>query len=870
MFHYLGQFVAKRWPFLIVGWIALLVFLVSIRPPWHSVIDHGEFAFLPGESPSLVGEDVYQQSWPQPLASQVVVVVRRLDEDGLTKRDKDFIRDTLQPRLEEIAEKHAVEQEETADDEAPQLLKAEVRSFKDGSIGKLLESKDNKASLVVIDLTTEFLDERNKDFLTDVEALTDKSGELHQGGQVPAGLHMAISGSATVGRDLILAAQESSKATELWTVLLVVFLLIVIYRAPALAFIPLITVAVSVEISLGILGLLADRGLLNLFSGIELYVTVLSYGAGVDYCLFLIARYKEELDQCDDLPKAVSLSLSNVGNALTASAGTVMCGIGMLVFAEFGKFHQAGIGITLGLAIVLCAALTLSPALLRLFGRWAFWPQSYGVQARVSSGWLSPTSLIGRLLEQNYIQMLWDRVGAMLLKRPGTILFGSFALMTPFAVVAMLFYSYLSYGLLSELPADNTSVLGAKAVQTHYPAGMASTVTVLLRNEEIDFSKRAGEKFVEDLTDKLAVRQDELHLADIRSITSPLGVSNNVKVDSSKMSVAERLRHNLTLKAARGRAQPYYVSQQGPWKDHITRLDFVLAEDPFSRDSIRRLESLQLAVAEEVEVIGKEKDEAQSDEMALFVIGSTASIRDLKTVTDADQVNVDVLVLAGVFLILVILLRKPGISLYLIVSVFFSYLVTLGVTIALFYFLDPTGFSGLDWKVPMFLFTILIAVGEDYNIFLMTRIEEEQAKHGNIKGVIVALSRTGSIISSCGVIMAGTFSSLLAGTLVGMHQLGFALAFGVLLDTFVVRPILVPAFLILVYQEKMGPFSHWIDYRIGAATAVQDSMSDESEVETIDTGADPSKLQGTENVLDDESPEASDSPSSSSLGLASE
>jgi RND superfamily putative drug exporter len=126
--------------------------------------------------------------------------------------------------------------------------------------------------------------------------------------------------------------------------------------------------------------------------------------------------------------------------------------------------------------------------------------------------------------------------------------------------------------------------------------------------------------------------------------------------------------------------------------------------------------------------------------------------------------------------------------------------------------LNPESFTGLDWKVPMFLFTILIAVGEDYNIFLMARIEEEQKIHGAIKGITVALERTGSIISSCGIIMAGTFSSLLAGSLVGMDQLGLALATGVILDTFVIRPIMVPSFMILLTTHRLGPISRLAGY----------------------------------------------------------
>lgn len=140
-------------------------------------------------------------------------------------------------------------------------------------------------------------------------------------------------------------------------------------------------------------------------------------------------------------------------------------------------------------------------------------------------------------------------------------------------------------------------------------------------------------------------------------------------------------------------------------------------------------------------------------------------------------------------------------------TVFYSYLATLGFTYIVFWLTapNPSEFAGLDWKVPMFLFTILIAVGEDYNIFLMARIDEEQKIHGPVKGITLALSqRTGSIISSCGIIMAGTFCSLMAGSLVGMDQLGLALAVGVLLDTFVIRPIMVPSMLILLTTGRLA------------------------------------------------------------------
>src|SRR5437868_9426133 len=151
-----------------------------------------------------------------------------------------------------------------------------------------------------------------------------------------------------------------------------------------------------------------------------------------------------------------------------------------------------------------------------------------------------------------------------------------------------------------------------------------------------------------------------------------------------------------------------------------------------------------------------------------------------------------------------LVLGRLAISIYLVVSVLFSYAATLGVTLVVFGLTHWGGYTGIDWKVPIFLFTILVAVGEDYNIFLVTRIKEEMGAHGPLRGITEALNRTGRVITSCGFIMAGTFATLLSGSLLAMQGLGFALAFGILLDTLVVRPILVPAFLILLQSGRLG------------------------------------------------------------------
>ena len=287
---------------------------------------------------------------------------------------------------------------------------------------------------------------------------------------------------------MIRAANQSAEATELWTVLLVILLLIIIYRAPILALIPLFTVFVSVKIALSVLAILGSWGWVGLFSGIEIYVTVILYGAGVDYCLFLIARHREELDKECTFKEAISNSIATVGAALAASAGTTMCGIGMMVFAEFGKFQQAGIAMALSLFFVLIASLTLSPALLCLAGRFAYWPQSFNERVAISAGWLTPSSVMARLMQRNWAGSLWESVSLALLKKPGKIWLSTFLVLFPFVLISLACYGNLSYGLLSELPSEDPSVVGTKAVQGHYPAGATGPLTLLFENPDVNFS----------------------------------------------------------------------------------------------------------------------------------------------------------------------------------------------------------------------------------------------------------------------------------------------------------------------------------------------------------------------------------------------
>lgn len=345
MFHFLGRVVSRAWAFLLVAWVALLVGTYLAAPHWDEVAEEEEFAFLPPESPVRQSEEIFAKAFPDDHSGgNIVIVLHRADHKATNiDRELQFISDVLEPGLRKIAEDDGGLAIESAPSDQPlfgdspepapaktsekRSIIARIRTPNAPGAGALLVSPDKQASLVVVELTTGFFTRHNWPTITKIEQLLE---EIRKDNRLPPGIELTLTGSAVIGRDHLVAQLDSVKATELLTVLLVVVLLVIIYRAPLLAIIPLATVFLAVQLSINLLALMAKWGWITVFPGMQIYITVLAYGAGVDYCLFLTARYKEELDRgahpADGVPKAIG----GVGAALVASAATVMFGIGMM------------------------------------------------------------------------------------------------------------------------------------------------------------------------------------------------------------------------------------------------------------------------------------------------------------------------------------------------------------------------------------------------------------------------------------------------------------------------------------------------------------------------------------------------------------
>ncbi len=776
MFQSLGRFVARHpWP-VCAAWLLAAVGVSLLAPPWDSRAHDDDVGSLPARCESVRGYHLLQEAFPQDVfASRVLFAVERpapgLSDGDLALVDA-FVADLNRLRTEE-----------------PALQISRIHSHRDPFIGKRLLSEDRQCCLIQVSLGTPYL-------ALQTRATVDRAEEclhqrLRQAGPNPPALH--TTGPAGVGRDLTRASANSLESTTAATIVLVLVILLLVHRAPLLALIPLGTIAGSVFIALKLLALCTLLPGFHLMQISQIFAVVMLYGAGTDYCLFLIARYREELVGGHDRRVAVARSIAAVGGALTASAATVVCGLGLMGLAEFAKVRSGGPAIAISLIVALAASLTLAPALLQILGPLAFWPGRLPAPARTTPAGAQPEGM-------------WDRVSRRVVARPVLVFAAAVVVLLPLAVIGSRVHA--NYRAMGELSADCSSVQGLQAIQRHFTAGEVGPITVLLESAT-DWESEPAQHVLAHLSQGFARLEN---VAEVRSLTQPLGSPVSLPSEPTGPNLQGPLFKSVWRNVMGGladqiqrAARAFYVARL-PGQTaraaarHVTRIDVVLHTDPFDPRSTDTLETIELWLREKLP-----ESAGALGEVTTACYGATVGARDLAVVTEGDRLRINALVLAAVFLILLVLVQQPLLAAYLLGTVLLSYLAALGATTLVSHVWTGRPLGEVDWRVPFFLFTILVAVGEDYNILLITRALQERRRHGAVEGTRRALARTGGTITSCGLIMAGTFATLMLGGLNTLVQIGFALAFGVLLDTFVVRPFLVPAFAVWMWgPEKPG------------------------------------------------------------------
>ena len=563
------------------------------------------------------------------------------------------------------------------------------------------------------------------------------------------GLEGKVTGGAGFSADAIEVFEGINGTLLLAAGLLVFVLLILIYRSPFFFWIPLLCVAFAEIASRSVGWALTEAGItVNGQSSSILSVLVL--GAGTDYALLLVSRYREELHTHEDKHEALALALRNAGPAIVASALTVSAALLCLSVAEVNGTAGLGPIGAVGIVVALITMMTLLPAALAIFGRKAFWPLiPYGPSGIPAPGVVQRIPVIGaiersgrnweRRHRADETHGFWRRVGDRVARAPRRVWIGT-ALALGVCVLGVLNFNT---GLTqTDAYRDEVeSVEGQTLLAKSFPGGASAPADVVVPDENRAPAVAAALERVEGV--------------------AQVGPGQGVR----------------------------------PGADAVL-LSVVLEQDAYATESLELVPTLRR--------VGR-----QAGGGDVLVGGPSAIQKDLNDAASRDTRLIVPMVLVVVLLILIGLLRALVAPVLLTLTVIVSFFAALGVGAVVF---DVVfGFPGSDPSLPLFAFVFLVALGIDYNIFLMARVREETQRHGTRDGMLRGLAVTGGVITSAGIVLAGTFSVLAVLPLVFLTQIGFVIAFGVLLDTFIVRSVLVPALVL-----DVGP-KVWLPSRLAQA-----------------------------------------------------
>ncbi|MBN1657263.1 MAG: MMPL family transporter [Anaerolineae bacterium] len=493
MFETIGKFSARfRYP-IIVAWGVLLVVVTLLAPNMADVVTTDQSSYLPADEPSVVAARVAGETFPdQASPSQAVLVI---ESDNGSVRDP-----AAMAYLEDLTEWVK---------ELPREVVGTTLSPVDPNLADRLISEDGQAAMVFVALHTSLEDQKTLDMLDQMQARLDAA---------PDGLAGYVTGSVAIMDEYKSGALESADSTTVITIALVITILLIIYRSPVSPIIPLVTIGAAFLISRGLVAWLGTFGL-SISSLTEVFMVVLLFGAGTDYCLFLVSRFREYM--ADDLPgpEAARHTVGRVGETITSSAGTVIVGMVAMSFAEMGLFANTGPALAIGVAVALLAGLTLTPALLAVLGKWAFWPG--GARHAVHGAF-------------------WGRLARWITSRPWVPLALALLILVPLAIYGQ--GMPRNFDLLSDLPDDAPSKVGFQVLSKHFGAGEMQPLDLIVTDMPAARSPE-GLAYVEALTDRLLNMEG---VADVRSLTLPAGrlspeLGESLRVETQLTTMVEMI-----------------------------------------------------------------------------------------------------------------------------------------------------------------------------------------------------------------------------------------------------------------------------------------------------------------------------------------
>jgi len=822
MFAKLAEFTRKYRIIITAVWLAVAAILFLVAPKLSKVGVTDESQFLPTNTESTTANELLQEKFvsPTPAApSNVILVI--YDAKGLSGSDMQAAQD-INTWLNSSA--------------APNIIQGVTSVFTNDALKATLISSDQTTMMMVVNFSVSGM---STDAQTGVRQIQDYITQNHPG------LQAYLTGNTAIYQDMAASVQQTIDRTTIVTIILVAILLLIIYRSPIAIFLPLIAIGASFGVASGVISYLAQAGVK--FSTLtQAYLVVVIFGVGTDYCLFLVSRFREELRR-RERPEARASAITQITPVIAASALTVIVAFLSMGISRFGMDRTTGYALAIGVGVTLLAGMTLVPALMALFGKYLFWPGNPSAPKKDGRfGW----HVIGDWVSKHPV---WVAVPIVVV------------LLIPYAALPGL---KRTADVMTQLPQNAESVKGFKILNAHFPAGELSPLYLLVESPQGNMTGSAALQSIDTLAQSLQKVQGvssvdyynapsnllsttamQLHQtgdaigqgggADTMSLVGSAGQllqslalqypgilqSPNFQQAEANLQALSAiatavppanptinqlqtavyaLSSNLTGLVSEFNLQtstPFTAFLEATYfsTDKTTaRINIVLSDDPYSSTAVTDVGRIRKTVAAEIPTTTLTGG-------ASYLGGQSATQADVMAVNDSDFLKVVGLAILGILIVIIILLRSLLAPLYMVATVLLNYGTTLGLTT--WVFLDLMKQGALIYMIPLFIFVILVALGADYNIFLVSRIREEAHQRPIKEAVSHAVANTGGVITACGIILAGTFATLMTAPLQVVLQIGVAIASGVLVDTFIVRALLVPSLATLAGRWSWWPSS---------------------------------------------------------------
>lgn len=572
---------------------------------------------------------------------------------------------------------------------------------------------------------------------------------------LPGGLNVNLAGELAAGVDQENANNSGRNKTEIYSIVLILALLLVVFRSVLAPIVTLLPAGMALAISQPVIAESTKAGVKVGFIT-QILLIVLLLGAGTDYGLFLVFRVREELRNGLNTKEAVVKALSRVGEAITFSAATVIAALLCLLLASFGLYNGLGPALSIGLVIMLLMGLTFLPALLSVMGRAVFWPSKTSKREQKIGPW---GLLADKAIKHTTLMLVLS-----------VLVFGLLA-------AGLIGYKSAGFGNQPP-PAGSDSAKGQNALKEHFPAANSNPDVLILRFQNTIW---------QDLG-KLQRAQTELTGSNVFA-----AVSGPFNLNGAKLTPAKLQQIHSSGSTAENQAISQFISADGKTAQFYALMK---AGPTGSADAMRATPAARAELAK----VAKDADAIDSG-----VLGTDSVAYDINKVQNDDLKKIIPVVLILIGILLAIMLRSLVAPWYLILTVGLSYISSLGFSMYVFvHFFNQ---DGLNFVLPFLLFIFGMALGQDYNILVMSRIREEAHTSRSLFAAITkAIGITGTTVTSAGLILAGTFTILgLVGGNQQVQQIGFGVAFAILLDTFFVRTLLVPSIVALLGKWNWWP-----------------------------------------------------------------